>query len=228
MTIHPQRRLFSGLRVYVGQTRSRALVAQLADAGIGECVTRGQLPPRRTPWFYDNGAFADFKAGREFNEFEYWRDLRKIRSWCEFGQPSRDRSRLGEVLTPPDFIVLPDLVAQGLASLEFSLAHLEETQQTGTPYLAVQDGMTPAGVRAILGRYPAIAGLFVGGSMAWKLETAGAWCQLGRRSGRPVHIGRVGTLDRLAWAESIGATSIDSSLPLWQRDRLNAFIEAVA
>lgn len=30
---------------YVGQTRSRALVARLDQLGIGECVVRGELPP---------------------------------------------------------------------------------------------------------------------------------------------------------------------------------------
>jgi hypothetical protein len=32
---------------YVGQTRSRVLIAQLAHLGIGECVVRGELPARR-------------------------------------------------------------------------------------------------------------------------------------------------------------------------------------
>ena len=40
------------MRVYVGQTRARAWIARLTDLGIGECTNRGELPPRRTPFFY--------------------------------------------------------------------------------------------------------------------------------------------------------------------------------
>jgi hypothetical protein len=222
-----QPRLFSSLRAYVGQTRARELIEQLAGAGIGECVTRGQLPPRRSCWFYDNGAFEDWQHGRSFDYAQFSRDLRAIRLWLEGGIGRGVRE--GQPMTAPHFIVLPDLVGQGETSLHFSLDHLTETKHTGAPcYLAVQDGITPARVSHMLGLFPDVHGLFVGGTLEWKVQTAAAWCALGRRTGRPVHIGRVGTLARIAWAEAIGATSIDSSLPLWRRDRLNAFIRAVA
>jgi hypothetical protein len=132
-------------------------------------------------------------------------------------------------MTPPHFIVLPDIVGGGEKSLQFSLDHLAETRDANAPcYLAVQDGMTPDRISAMLRRFPEVKGLFVGGTLPWKLATAASWCALGRRTRRPVHIGRVGTLDRVAWADSIGATSVDSSFPLWQRDRLTAFIDAVS
>jgi hypothetical protein len=67
----------------------------------------------------------------------------------------------------------------------------------------------------------------LGRTLPWKLPTSAAWCALGRRTGRAVHIGRAGTVERVAWAEAIGATSIDPSLPLWPRDRLDAFIRSV-
>lgn len=223
-----QQRLFCSVRVYVGQTRSRAFIEQLNTAGIGECVTPGRLPPRRGfSWFYDTGAYSDWKRGRSFNYLQFSRDLRAIRMWQERGV-GRGIFK-GQPMTAPDFIVLPDVVGQGEASLEFSIDHLEETQRTGARcYLAVQDGVTPARILNVLGLFPSVKGLFVGGTTRWKLETAAAWCALGRRTGRAVHIGRVGTLERIEWAQSIGATSIDSSLPLWERDRLNAFIRAVA
>jgi hypothetical protein len=220
-----QGRLFSNVKAYVGQTRSRALVAQLEAAGVGECVTRGQLPPRRGSWFYDNGAFEDFQAGRAFDYAQWSRDMRAIRLWVAGGV---GRGMLtGSRMTAPDFQVVPDLVAQGNASLTFSLCHLTEAKQAGVPcYLAVQDGMTEAAVRSVLAH--GFDGLFVGGTLAWKLETAAQWVALGRQLGLPVHIGRVGTLDRVAWAQALGATSIDSSFPLWNRDRLDAFVAAVA
>jgi hypothetical protein len=222
-----QRRLFSSLKAYVGQTRSRALVAELAAAGIGECVTRGQLPPRRTSWFYDNGAFEDFQAGRAFDTVQFTRDLRAIRDW-QVGGVGRGCLE-GQPMTAPDFIVLPDVVGQGEASLRFSLQWEAQCADAGVPlYLAVQNGMEPAAIASLLKWHPRIHGLFVGGDLAWKLETAAAWVQVGRRTGRAVHVGRVGTVDRVEWASAIGATSIDSSFPLWTRNRLGEFLQAVA
>ena len=214
-------------KAYVGQTRSRELVARLAAAGIGECVTRGQLPPRRPSWFYDNGAFEDWRAGRAFDVLQFTRDLRAIRLWVDGGV---GRGVLqGQPMTAPDFIVLPDLVGQGDASLAFSLDWLDECAATGVPcYLAVQNGMTPDSLRALLRSEPRIAGLFIGGTLDWKLATGAAWCALGRELGLPVHIGRVGTVERIEWSQAIGATSIDSALPLWTTAKMDAFLAAVA
>ena len=209
----------------VGQTRSRTLVAQLEAAGIGECVTRGQLPPRRGTWFYDNGAFEDFQAGRAFDYVQWSRDMRAIRLWADrfVGRGLLAGSRM----TRPDFQVVPDVVGDGAASLAFSLAHLAEAKAAGVPcYLAVQNGMSVAQVeRAIAAGFD---GLFVGGTLDWKLATAGQWVALGRRLGLPVHIGRVGTLDRVASGPGARATSIDSSFPSGTVDRLDAFVAAVA
>jgi len=70
-------------------------------------------------------------------------------------------------------------------------------------------------------------GLFVGGSLPWKLETGAAWCALGLELTIPVHVGRVGTFDRVLWAREIGAASIDSSLPLWSDQKLETFLAAM-
>lgn len=200
------------MRAYVGQTRKAATVRMLAKAGIGECTVRGEMPPRRATWFYDNGAFGDWRAQRSFNVVQYMRDLRKITYWSHVEKPA--------------FIILPDLVARGLESLAFSLDWLEETERAGAPiYLAVQDGMTEADLEQL----PAsITGIFVGGSLEWKLETAAAWIKWAHARGLKVHIGRVGTIDRVRWARSIGADSIDSAFPLWTEERLAAFVLEVA
>lgn len=211
----PQNRLFATVKAYVGQTRSAELVEQLEAGGVGECTLRGELPPRRGfSWFHDNGAYTDWKAGRTFDYLQWSRDMRAIRMWVEAGE-----------MTRPDFVVAPDLVAQGYQSLYFSLEHLEEAKAAGAPvYLAVQDGMSASLVATFIDRFD---GIFVGGSLEWKLETAAAWVKFGRKHGVPVHIGRVGTIERVEWASEIGATSIDSSFPLWTRERLAEFIAAV-
>jgi hypothetical protein len=142
------------MKAYVGQTRSQTLIAELGAAGIGECTARGELPPRRRPWFYDNGAFRDWTAGKPFDRARFEVDLARIRA---------------EALAP-DFVVVPDLVAKGRASLDESLAWLEPLADVAPLYLAVQDGMAERDVAPHVARF---AGIFVGGSLRWKMATGG-------------------------------------------------------
>jgi hypothetical protein len=195
---------------YVGQTRSRTLIARLERVGIGECVVRGELPPRRPDrFFHDNGAYRDWRAGRAFNITRWTRDMR----WMNYR---------GLV---PDFVVVPDIVAGGRASLDFSHAWRVEVPEHFAAYLAVQDGMTREDVATQLDRYD---GLFVGGTLAWKLATAGMWVELAHARGKRCHVGRVGTPARVRWARMLGVNSIDSCLPLRHAEHLDAFLAALA
>lgn len=127
---------------------------RLWDLGIGECTARGELPPRRHPWFYDNGAFGDWKAGKPFDEAQFLEDIEAI-------EKSAD---------PPRFIIPPDLVAQGLKSMAESLRWLPRLERVAPAYLAVQDGMEAEDIKDVA---PQLAGIFVGGTLAWKLSTGG-------------------------------------------------------
>jgi hypothetical protein len=51
------------VRIYVGQARGARLIKILRDRGWGECTNRGEWPPRRMPYFLDNGAYKDWRAG---------------------------------------------------------------------------------------------------------------------------------------------------------------------
>jgi len=196
------------MMAYVGQTRSPALIAELERHGVGECVVCGELPARRRRFFHDPGGYRDWRAGRPFNVCRWQRDMR----WMSYR---------GIV---PDFVVVPDIVAGGLASLAFSAFWRDSVPAEFPAYLAVQDGMTVADVVPCLPRYD---GIFVGGSLRWKLATGATWAELARRHGLGCHIGRVGTAARVHWARSIGATSIDSALPLRARQHLDAFLAAL-
>ena len=147
------------LIAYVGQTRSRALIRELEAAGIGECTARGELLPRRRPWFYDNGAFRDWKAGKPFNEDAFQRDCDRI--LCD---------RL-----EPDFLVVPDLVGGGVESLALSVMWVPRLEGVAPLYLAVQDGMDWGSVEPVLEKFD---GVFVGGSLRWKMRTAAYWREL--------------------------------------------------
>lgn len=197
------------MRAYVGQARGSLLIAELNSLCLGEMTVRKELPPRRTPWAFDNGAFGDWRAGRPFDEAAFRAAL----------------LRLPLAPVRPDFIVLPDIVAGGLESLAFSASWIAELEAFGAPlYLAVQDGMVPADLAGIL---PRIGGIFVGGSLPWKLKEAARWVSFAHSHGLPCHIGRVGTARRVIWARRIGADSIDSSLPLFSRENLAAFVRAL-
>ncbi len=198
------------MKVYVGQTRSGALIRELEGYGFGECTSRGEFPPRRAPWFLDNGAFGDWKAGRPFDGNAFLVDVRAVR-----GYPPE---------YAPDFIVCPDKVAGGLDSLDFSLSWRSSVAGLAPIYLAVQDGMGHADVEPHL---DAFAGIFVGGSLPWKIRRARDWVRFAHAHGKPVHIGRVGTERRVAWARRIGADSIDSCLPLWSRENLESFLRGL-
>ena len=200
------------LMVYVGQTRSKSLLAQLVDLGFGECTQPKEHPSRRDPWFLDNAAFKAFNAGESFNTHAFVKTLRRVRMWAEKGES-----------TLPDFVVVPDVVGEA-SSLEFSRSWLDDCRDLGVPcYLAVQNGM-PITAETVEG----FDGVFVGGTLDWKLETGAAWVELAHSLGLPCHVGRVGTAARVRWAGEIGADSIDSCLPLWSQAKLDGFAAAVA
>ncbi len=196
------------MKAYVGQTRSRTLIAELQRRGIGECVVAGELSPPRMGFFHDPASYRHWRAGRPFNVCRWDRDMR----WMLYRGVT------------PDFVVVPDVVAGGLASLAWSAFWRDSVPAEFPAYLAVQDGMTAADVVPHLPRY---AGIFVGGTLRWKLATGGTWAELARRHGLGCHIGRVGTAARAQWARSIGSTSIDSALPLRARHHLDAFLAAL-
>ena len=192
---------------YCGSTRSREFIARLQAAGVGECWTAGQdsWPPRRTPFVIDCGTFRHWRAGTEWN-------------------PAPFVAALAACVTEgraPEWVVAPDLIARGADSLAFSLSWLPRIPWPA--YLAVQDGMHERQVERVIHRF---AGLFVGGTLAWKLRTARRWVELAHRHGKPCHVGRVGIPKRVRWAQRIAADSVDSCQPLWSRQNLDRWLAA--
>lgn len=189
------------MRTYLGQTRSRHWLWMLNRFGFGEMTVREEVPPRRTPWAFDNGAYKDFTAGKSFQESKYLRALDRM---------------------PPgaDFVAAPDIVGAGTRSLEFSLSWVNRLK--GLPlYLVVQDGMSCTDVAPHIRHF---SGLFVGGSLGWKLETAGRWINFAHSCDVKCHVGRVGTGQRVRMMRHLGADSIDSSLPLFSIGNFERFL----
>lgn len=108
-----------------------------------------------------------------------------------------------------DWVVVPDIVQGGRASLALSLAWLPIVlDMAPVALLAVQDGMTDDDVGHLLG--PRV-GLFVGGSTEFKLSTMAAWAALGRSAAAWVHVGRVNTARRIHQCGLAGVQSFDGT-----------------
>lgn len=137
----------------------------------------------------DNGAWTSYQRGETF-------DVRAFERCIE---------RLG---SGADFIVVPDIVARGRQSLDFSLEWLTRLDGLAPLMLAVQDGITEDDVDAFIN--PNV-GVFVGGSTAWKLSTMSQWARLARKKQALVHVGRVNSARRIHLCVAAGVDSIDGS-----------------
>lgn len=173
---------------YASRTGTRRNLRALRAAGWRLMVSaKGVLRNEGFAYALDNGAWTAFQQGEPFDEEAFRKAL----------------DLLGE---DADWIVVPDIVAGGLASLDYSLTWLDRIP--GHRLLAVQNGMEPDDVRDLLG--PSV-GLFVGGDTEWKERTARQWGALARDVGCHLHVGRVNTARRIAICAEAGAHSFDGS-----------------
>lgn len=126
---------------------------------------------------------------------------------------------IAELGAGADWILLPDIVGEGEASLALSIAWLSRVRATAgletVPlYLAVQDGMESGVLFQRLCQLldaRLIDGLFVGGSTVWKEATVLLWGKVKARYGVRLHVGRVNTTRRIALCAAAGADSIDGT-----------------
>ena len=176
---------------YASRTGTRRNLAAFRAANWRLLVSAtGVLRTEGFQYAIDNGAWTAYQQNRSFDEDAFWRAIDK----------------LGE---GADWIVLPDIVAGGLRSLEYSLAWLERLKGIPTKLLlAVQDGMEVDDVRELLS--PSI-GIFVGGSTQWKVATATTWGAVARRRNCHLHVGRVNSAKRIQICAAAGADSIDGT-----------------
>lgn len=216
------------IRAYTGDTRAKKTKKKLADAQIGHLVVRGRLKIPEGPWAFDNGVFADFKAG------ETWTDEKELGWLCDV----REIARLSQKRRP-DFIALPDAVGDSERTVRLAAWGIHRMRATGllaaklSLAYVVQDGMSPKprdGMAQILGAHKAdgLTTIFVGGSKEWKWETAPAWSRLAHSLGLRCHVGRVGSAVAVERAAAAGVDSIDSCVPLWSDDNLRIWLDAIA
>jgi hypothetical protein len=198
---------FGRLQVFVGDTRSRELVARCRTFGWGRMFAESKPTPYEGErWGFDNGAFGAWLQARPFPAARF-----------------QTRLDMALQLDAPALAVLPDIVAGGLTSLEFSLGWLEKVPASWPWYLAIQDGMQPADLDGML---DPLAGLFLGGTTRFKSQAA-IWADYAHAAGKKFHYARAGTPTRIEHAYLVRADSLDSCLPLWDEGKWLQFQRAV-
>lgn len=153
------------------------------------------------PWGFDNGAWAAFANGTEFDATKFKRRMATAveRSHCR-----------SNPLVP----VVPDIVAGGMGSLAMSERWLSSGDLVSGWgwYLAVQDGMCHERVRRVATHFDC-SGLFLGGSDEFK-RTAPFWCAFAHTHDMKFHYARCNRESWIRTAIEIGADSIDTTRPV--------------
>jgi len=191
------------MKIYTGAAAGDKL-DKLVSSKMGIMISPSpNFEPRkdfsRTFCALDNGAFQAWRRGFPFMERYFWETLDKC-------------YELGLKL---DFIVIPDIVAGGKQSLDFSVKFRDDKlSTTANLALAVQDGISPKDLDTYC--LHGVSHIFVGGTDRWKWKTAKDWSDYAKKNDRKIHIGRCGTKDKIAHASLIKADSVDSTS--WARN----------
>lgn len=178
---------------YAARTGTRKNLDALRARGWRLLVSaKGVQRTEGFPYAIDNGAWWAFQTGNAF-------DGDAFRRCCD------------AFAGGADWIVIPDIVAGGARSLEFSLSWRAELRGYGRPLLlAVQNGMEVEHVRPHVGGE---VGIFVGGDTEWKIATMRVWGRLAAEVDCYLHVGRVNTVRRVVMCAAAGAHSFDGSGP---------------
>ena len=189
-------------------TGTRKTIEECNKLNIGLLMVDTWRNPDEWPYFaIDNGCFAAYHREEDWSPAPFLRILSRV----------REEKRM------PEFIVVPDIPLSP-NSLTFSKAWLPllKLMYPDFPrYLAVQDGMEPI---QIIGMVPDLAGIFIGGSIDWKMETLPTWVKFAHEHGLDCHVGRIGPTKRMMICELAGADSIDSTTWVQNKGGINHYV----
>jgi len=203
------------MKIYVGGPtgkRRDMIVNQYPQ--VGACLNRdnfSKTTAHSMPWFFDNGAFGDFRNKKTFNYEKFLKRLWAIEAAIRFSK-----------LPCPDFVVIPDKVCNE-NSLRYSIAwldHLNNVLPYFKYYIAIQDGMNIYEIEKLI-KLRAFDGLFLGGSKPYKYKHGHEWVNLAHKYGLPIHCGGVGSRKTILWAKMTGFDSCDSALCMIHTSHLN-------
>lgn len=148
----------------------------------------GQRPAAGQPWAADNGRYS---APQDYTDERYlaWLARMPVESCL--------------------FATAPDVVGDAGATLALSAPMFAPIRALGYRVAFVgQDGQEHLPVP-----WDDFDALFIGGTTTWKLgESAAQLAREAKRRGKWVHMGRVNSLRRMRYAESIGCDSADGTV----------------
>lgn len=182
--------------LYLANASSERVRDAMRAGLIGQMVTpaEGRRPLSGVPFAADNGAF-----GKGYPGDERWL------AWLQ-GLP-----REGCL-----FAVAPDVVADASATLALADRWLPVIRALGFPAaLVLQDGQEHLPVP-----WDLLDAVFIGGTTEWKLGPAAARLAAeARRRSKTVHMGRVNSGRRWAYAEVIGCDTADGTFLAFGPDK---------
>ena len=178
--------------IVMPSNNSKGIVHYWAGLGypVGWLFTPDGAVREPIPWMpyaIDNGRFAVWSSGKDWNERNYLKML----------------DYYNETILKPRWVVVPDQVGDRDGTLsEWEKWYPTLNQSYDLPWaFCVQDGMTPKDV-------PAEADVvFVGGTMEWKLRNLTLWTDAFDR----VHVGAVNSLKTLLRCSELGVESTDGT-----------------
>lgn len=195
----------------------------MGECHFGACVTpyyNNGVTIKKMPYFFDNGAYKCWKDNSEFDHELFIKKVWELEAKMQFGEALE-----------ADFIVLPDIVAGGDDSLDFSLQWAEYMEENmphisryNFLYLPVQNGMDIENVERVIKRRM-VDGLFMGGTKDWKYSDAHKWVELAHRYDLPIHCGGIGTRKDIEWAKEVGFDSVDSGIAIIHPHHLKDVLE---
>ena len=175
---------------YASNTGTKRNLQALRDHGWRILLTPKNPTPRAgLKYGCDNGAWPPTEGG--FDEKAFWNLIEPHGAGA-------------------DFVVVPDIVAGGMKSFDFSLGWLSRLAGLKLLLFAVQDGMDVTEVCKMLRRETHL-GIFLGGSTEWKLATMYQWGCVATALDRYYHVGRVNTRRRIRLCAEAGADSFDGT-----------------
>lgn len=176
--------------LYLANASSPKVRDAMRTGEIGMICTpaEGRSPADAKVWAADNGCF-----GKGYPGDAAWL------AWLQQHVQHADRCL---------FATAPDVVADAAATLKRSAAWLPVIRELGYPAaLVAQDGLEDLGIP-----WDDFDVLFIGGSTEWKLSaTAARIAAEAKRRGKKVHMGRVNSARRWAYAELVGCNSADGT-----------------
>lgn len=179
---------------YTSRTGTKSTLRSLREHGWRILVSAtGKHRHEGFRYGIDNGAWTAHQQGRAFNASRFEVLLERLGSGA-------------------DWIVVPDVVGDRVESLRMTDRWFGRVSELGRPVLvAAQDGMEPTDLEPWVSEG---AGVFLGGSTEWKLDTMQAWGDWCHDRGAYYHVARVNSQKRIRACIRARAHSFDGTSPI--------------